>query len=276
MPIAERPAGDVPIRRLNIVGAGIACPGHLTLEALQAIRSCSKMAHLGVSPEHLAPLCEITGNVPAISLDELYEDGAQDQQNYSRIVTAVIGNLLSTDSLAFVLYGHPRMGVSLVRQLERTLGSEPVSISVLPGISSFDTIINDLAVDPLEYGSVIIDANRLLLFEIQLNPLLEHYIYHISSIGTALTNFTEPTSVNRLDLLREYLLRYFPPHHPAMLISSATAPDSHAERTELQLENLMDFASSIHYGHSLYIPHTKHVRLNEEFLRFLRQHSPSQ
>ena len=43
-------------------------------------------------------------------------------------------------------------------------------IEIIDGISSFDVMMTYLGIDPLEQGTVLLDANRLLLFQYGLEP----------------------------------------------------------------------------------------------------------
>src|SRR5262249_42271153 len=122
------------------------------------------------------------------SLGPLYQDGAHDEDNYSRVIAKIEQEAGRFSRVAVLLPGHPRIGVTIVQRL-----SHRPDVKTLPGISSFATMLNDLAVDPLERGSVILDVNRLLLYDLKIVPELDHYLYHVCSIGSSATNFSDPS-----------------------------------------------------------------------------------
>jgi hypothetical protein len=140
---------------------------------------------------------------------------------------------------------------------------------VIPGVSSFDTMINDLSRDPLERGSVIIDANRLLLLQFHLDSSLDHYIYHVCSVGVAQTNFRDPSRGNRLDLLRDYLLRFFPATHEATLVSSAVRPGESARRLQCPIGELERLLPNLTFESTLYIAGDRPTGIDRDFLELL-------
>lgn len=105
-----------------------------------------------------------------IFLTDLYVDGVTDTANYHAIYDKIIELVKIHKTVALLVEGHPRIGVTIVQWMAERESELPFKIEILEGISSFDTMINDLAIDPLERGTALLDANRLILFDITLDP----------------------------------------------------------------------------------------------------------
>lgn len=144
---------------ITIVGGGIMSLSQLTLEGLNALQNADKILTFQSDPV----LFERFGIRNLESLAPLYWDGAADEDNYARITRKIEQDADLHQNVAVLLPGHPRVGVTVVQSLVHRS-----DVRVLPGISSFCTMINDLGVDPLERGSVLIDVNRLLLFDLKI------------------------------------------------------------------------------------------------------------
>src|SRR3990167_6942591 len=97
------------------------------------------------------------------------------------------------------IVGSGMKGLQHLKQEASDLG---IALHVLPGISSFDTMINDLCLDPIEEGSCIVDANRLILYDYDVDTCLNYFIYHVCSIGNSNTDYKSPVSRNAVDFLK--------------------------------------------------------------------------
>jgi uncharacterized protein YabN with tetrapyrrole methylase and pyrophosphatase domain len=255
---------------LTIIGTGIRRPQQLTLEGLGALRRARRVLHLTATEEPMRRLLAGLGVTGARCLDELYHHGGLDDDNYRRLTAEIVREVEQHEKVALLLYGHPRVGVTLTALLERALGDR---VSVLPATSSFDTMINDLRRDPLEAGSVLVDANRLLLFELGIEPRLDYFIYHVDSVATRQTAHAGGNG-SRWDLLRDYLLRFYPPDHEAIVVSSGIGPDEGAVLVRARLAELGSAADQMGQGASLFVPALRRKTFNRAFYSLLVESTP--
>jgi hypothetical protein len=121
------------------------------------------------------------------------------------------------------------------------------------GISSFDTMINDIKIDPLERGTILIDINRLLLFEHPTNTELDHFFYHICSIGNNRTEFSSPSINNRVSILKAYLLKFYLPTKKITMIQSQSLNSMRTHLTESTLEDIDLLLYDVNFSCSLFI-----------------------
>jgi hypothetical protein len=255
---------------LIIVGTGIKRPQQLTLEGVTAIKNAKRVLHITATEQAIEALLDRLGAANRRSLEELYRVGTLDQDNYERLTREVVQEVEQWGDVALLLYGHPRLGVSVTRMLEDKL---PGNVLVLPATSSFDTMINDLHRDPLERGSVLLDATRLLLFQFRLEPCLDHYIYHVDSVASRILSDAGGNG-SRCDLLRDYLLRFYPAQHRVKLIGSDSGQGEVPVFMELELGQLELAAEWLAIGVSLFIPALRPKQIDREVYALLQGSAP--
>lgn len=251
---------------INFIGLGVKTIRQLTLEALDVLNKSNLILYLGTNPKSdISEISKITGR-EVQNIFSLYKSGDVDTINYKRLFDAVLSAVNVKKEISVVVHGHPRVGVSLVQMLERLTS---IQVNVLAGISSFDAMINDLKRDPIEKGSMILDSNRHLLYEYHLDNRIDHYFYHICSVGTTRVHLHDSKKDNKLALLKESLLKFFPHNHVVSLVSSATL-DHAGSIQQIQLEKLENYLDIVHFGTSLFVPGVSSRNYNQNYLNILK------
>jgi uncharacterized protein YabN with tetrapyrrole methylase and pyrophosphatase domain len=250
------------MKKLNIVGSGMNMKDDFTLGALEAIKKSDISYYVDSFDPELVENYNVSSK-KIFDLNDLYVDGDIDMNNYQRIFKHVINSFKSHNIITFIVGGHPRVGVSLTDMFEEYESNE-ISIEVFNGISSFNGMFNDLKTDPLETGSVILDVNRLLLFEHEINPYIDLYLYHICSVGNSRTNFEDHTINNKIFFLESYLKKFYDKEHIVKIISCSNQGRK-AEINELKLSELGNRVDLAHFGTSLYIKAKKPNKYNSEY-----------
>jgi hypothetical protein len=156
--------------------------------------------------------------------------------------------------------------VSLIALLKRMAEGSQARIALVDAPSSLDAMMVALDRDPLERGTAILDANRLLLFDFDLDATLDYYIYHVCSVAHATVHRVVPSTENRLDLLQTKLLRHFQPTHPAKLVRMDRAKHS---VLELTVGTLRRARPSVTYNTTLFIPGKPARAADQAFLQML-------
>lgn len=238
---------------ITIAGLGVKNADHFTIETISRLKESKKVYILGPPSEAVKSKLSEYGILNYKHILHLYHDETKDQINYKRIYNFLLEEREKEGSISLLIPGHPSVGVSLTQMLKSSEGKNIDRVDILPGISSFDTMIADLAVDPLEKGSLIVDSNRLLLLDIQLDPNLDTYIYHPSAVGSSKIHLQEK-KYNRLDQLQEHLERFYKSNHSIYLLHSSTSSHIETERIEIKLNELNYFKDFIHIGMTAFIP----------------------
>lgn len=254
---------------LNIIGCGVNACRQITLEGLQLIQSSQRLLYFQLNPEDL-DILQRFGSIPPLQcLDDDYHEMALDRDNYNRLQASILQALEEHNSVALLLQGHPMVGVSLTGMLLQCSRDLGFNVNIQAGISSFDSMMIDTERDPLERGTTILDANRLLLFNLEISPILDLYLYHCSSVANSYTDFRNPEKRNRIDLLQDYLLRYYSEAHPCWIIASRRHIDGQSIKIPTTIGALTEQISHITYDTSLYIPGLKPNQINQEILQMM-------
>ncbi|UAK15813.1 SAM-dependent methyltransferase [Sporolactobacillus terrae] len=256
---------------VNILGTGVRGAKQLTLEVIDVIRKSSKVLFFPFEKINKNWL-ENFLNVPdPENLGDLYKEGARDQDNYRRITERIVEKARNFGDTAVLVPGHPQVGVSWIKNLQKLEEKGEIYLNKFDGISSFDTMINDLSRDPLDYGAVILDANRALLYQLHLDPRMDYYVYHICSVGNERTEYSNLSLHNHLNLFKNFLLKTFPPDHKVKLIRSINKNGKQAIVTNCPISDLEKLSDFITVDSSLFIPGTPVEIINNKFLNVLEK-----
>ncbi|MED4935970.1 MULTISPECIES: SAM-dependent methyltransferase [Heyndrickxia] len=238
---------------ITIIGAGVRGRKQLTLESIKIIRESSYVLYFPIEDKLHDWLTNSIGVKNAESLSDLYKNGAQDLENYKRIVSKIIEVSSKFKDVAVLVPGHPYIGVSWIKSLNKMAMENLIHLNVIEGISSFDTMISDLKIDPLDHGATIIDANRLLLFQLKIEPKIDLYIYHICSVGNSRTDYEDLSKNNHLEKLQKYLIQFYPLNHNVVLIGCNSNSNKSLIKS-CKLNELNNLHSYISVATSLFVP----------------------
>ena len=144
---------------LYLLGAGVAFPDHLTVQTIEILSTCARIctnlpdSRLSGLPADLREKC--------ISLWPLYQDGRLRRENYRDVTNAILGEVEKAHPLAWLTPGHPMIFDSVSKSLLDAAHSRKWNVSIVPAISSLDTLLAELAYDPAS-GLLIHDATGLV------------------------------------------------------------------------------------------------------------------
>lgn len=252
-------------KRVHLIGAGVSPDLHFTRLGMTQIAEADCVVYY--SDPSLETVFDEAGVKNRVTLDDLYPHGGVDDESYQAVLDRIISLLGTHGYVVFVQQGNPRLGVTLADMLQEASNAEGFDFDVFPGISSLDTLIIDTNRDPLEYGSVIIDANRLILFSHRICPEFDYYIYHICSVGTRKTNIDDPSADNAIGLLQEHLLSAYPPEHLCKIIESEGAGVGSASIVvEVAIQDLPSALDEVTFGTTLFIPSVGRPPVNQTVL----------
>jgi uncharacterized protein YabN with tetrapyrrole methylase and pyrophosphatase domain len=161
-----------------LLGSGIKSVLHFTVETIQALKVCrtlfvlhdDRMVH-----DFLKQHCSDVRD-----LAELYPDVGFRSEVYEKIANVVVGEAANGGSIAFLVHGHPLFLVSAAELLINLLRARNILVHLLPGVSSFDTIMCDLAID-YAYGIQIFDATTMISRGWRLNASLPALVFQIAT-----------------------------------------------------------------------------------------------
>ncbi|NMP27429.1 hypothetical protein GW590_11185 [Rahnella sp. SAP-1] len=255
------------MNKLSVIGSGMLGVNQITRHGFSVIHTASKVFWIGeiAGLEHYLSDASIAHH----NLSYLYEEGKRDTDNYIRIIAYLIREVNDCEHLCLVVPGHPQIGVTIVQQLQQLSQSGGFELFCFPGISSFDAMINDIWLDPLEEGASLLDANRLIIYDYMMEPCINYFIYHVCSIGNIKTDYLIPQKSNKVSYLKSKLLKHYQRTQQIFLFSAATCDEEAPDKIEGTLSQLEDLLAHVTYRHSLYIPASlpNKMRVNYEFLK---------
>jgi uncharacterized protein YabN with tetrapyrrole methylase and pyrophosphatase domain len=257
------------MKTLKIIGSGVRGASHLTMESWQQLGTAQKILWVGT----IAGFPELVSanNWHGEDITSYYQNGALDSVNYRDIKSKILSELNNFESIALVVLGHPRLGVTIVQEFQIDAEDFGFKLEVLPGISSFDTMFNDLGIDPIEEGSCLVDVNRLILYDYNMDPCLNYFIYHVCSIGNSNTDYESPADNNSVSFLIKKLMKHYPPDHTVLMLTSGSRGKGNSARLKGTIERLDILLKNVTFESSLFIPALlpQSCQINAEFYKLL-------
>ncbi len=258
--------------KITIIGLGINPKNDLTLLALQTLKDAKK-TFIVSTDDDARSLNEL--NIFPENLMDLYLNGEVDSNNYEHIYSHLLNAARKYEEIVVGLPGNPGLGVTLLQMLQQRSAEDSIELEVLPGLSSFDWMHLTAERDPLERGTIILDANRLLLFNFDIDPSLDCYIYHVCSVGTNKTWIENPKTDNNIGLLKNKLLQSYPRNHPVSLVSVSSKAIKYSNDqkdhilAQTTIENLEEMLESVTFDATLFVSGMIPKQIDEDFLSLI-------
>jgi uncharacterized protein YabN with tetrapyrrole methylase and pyrophosphatase domain len=220
---------------LTIVGVGIKFFAHLTKEAEAYIRESTKLLYLVNEPASKEWLKR--NNSSAESLDEIYQKFPQRKLNYIAITEYIIKCVEKFNDVCVVLYGHPCVFATPALEAVKQIKNNGGDAVILPGISAEDCLFADLLIDPGTSGCQSFEATDFLLYQRKFDTSSHLILWQIGVVGTlGLTN--DFNNQLYLDVMTEYLKKFYPSKHQVTLYQAAQLPGLLPEIQTCEIEQL--------------------------------------
>jgi uncharacterized protein len=236
---------------LVILGAGMVCPEHLTLETLRMLRTCDRI-YTNVTEQDLARLDEDI-RVKCVSLWPLYRDGRPRLQNYADVESTISGAVQDGGRVGYLTQGHPRVFDTVAEKLVQAGRGRGWNVAVLPAVSSLDTLLTEIGYDPAN-GLFVHEAAGLVAERISLVPSVATFLLQPCVFGSEFTHIASPHRELDLRPLRNYLLSYYRPEQRCAFIRSAIRSGERHQVLWIQLRNLASTSYEAIAGSTLFLP----------------------
>lgn len=252
--------------QLYVIGLGIKIPDHVTVEATAAMAACNCIYTVIQEKPALWLPRDTTGQIPVINLLEAYTDGAIRTENYDRAANSVFQAIEPEKTVGYVTYGNPMSYDSVAQGLVRLATGAGTSFTVVPGISSVDTILCDLGVD-MAPALQVYEASWLYASGSQLRTDAAALLLQISAFGSWRANYHSRPQGSSLSSLVEYLCRTYPPDLEVCIARSAGLRGQRRNALRIELQNLCEIPTSDLLNASLYIPAFSQPAFDEAVLK---------
>jgi uncharacterized protein YabN with tetrapyrrole methylase and pyrophosphatase domain len=204
---------------IAIVGSGINVPDQLTLEGVRILREASEIWTNVAESEH-AKLEQAVGRPPQ-SLWPFFRAERQRLANYEAITAHLLERVEAVGRVAYLTQGHPRVLDRVATNLLAEGARSGVSISVVPGISSIDTILADVDYEPAG-GLQVFDATGFVTRGMRIDPRAGLLLLQPSVFGTSMPRLNASAPAPDLSTLQAALCESYDPAHQAYLVRSAS------------------------------------------------------
>lgn len=255
---------------INVIGIGLNPDLDLTIAAKNKLKESPKVLTLA-SASISKKLEEML--IKNENILYLYGNGNADQENYDRILIYLIETKKVYEEVTLAIPGHPMIGVTIVGMLLKLESIYNYKVNVYPGVSSFDWMMIDLGRDPIARGSMLLDANRFVLLNIQIDPQLDIFLYHVCSVGTRKAWYRDPSKDNNLEILKLKLLNFYQKDKVINLVSSGsnfTIKNDKSIIYSTQLKNIVEMRKYINFSSTLYIQAEKPKNIDFEYLNNIK------
>lgn len=255
---------DTPSQRvdISIVGLGIVVGLQVTKEAEFALRDAEEVLYLDSgfgATEYLTSVCKRLTDLRPLA----YREGESRHAAYDQMSAAVLESALHHPPVVFAVYGHPQIYVYPTEQIVAASACLGLTVKVIPGISSLDTMIIDLGIDPGLDGLQMYEATDLLARGRPLQSDVPCLIWQVGVVGTRL--YSERRSLpERFVPLTQHLAKFYPREHSVRIVCSTDHPLIRSDITECALGELPSRLPEVSPVASLYIPPTHARPLSDE------------
>jgi hypothetical protein len=247
----------------------------LTLEADAALRQSSIVYYLlALNPKMRRYLSSLGPTL--VNIEPIYRNGAPDVRVYEHIATVVTAAALRYDRVSFIVPGHPLIYVTPTTRILAKAKRLRIPTVVLPGISSFDTMVLQLNLDIADCGVQAFECNRFVYYGIKPNPRVPLFLFQPGGFGTGILTREQVSRPRRFKELMEALLATYPADHRCCLLTSQFQFSSPGYAHWFQIHRLCGMAQHIDYHATLFVPPRQEFRIKQsQFLSKLynRRHA---
>lgn len=156
----------------------------------------------------------------ATDLTHLYAEGKFRGQTYQEMQQHMVDAVTAGNRVCAVFYGHAAVFADAPRAAIKQLRALGYQAEMLPGISAEACLYADLLIDPGAAGVQSYEATQFLLTQRAFDPHVLLLLWQISLAGE-LTGKVFSSTAERVQVLVDKLLRYYPPDHEVILYEAA-------------------------------------------------------
>lgn len=236
---------------IYLLGSGILGTLQLTEETKQALEN-SKHIYILHTDNSLIEDFKKNYSAKIHDLASLYNNEVYRQDVYKKISQTLVDKAQADGPVSFIVHGHPLFLVSASEYTIDLAKSLSLNIKILPGISSFDTLMCDLRLD-YGYALQLFDSTTLLKNNWPVNPEIPLLVFQLSTTNNkeiVLSNVNGSV----LTPLKEHLLRFYPANHEAYIVHSPTQILESTNIQPLVINDISNKEISLNNRPTLYIP----------------------
>jgi hypothetical protein len=242
-----------PVRPTSIylLGSGIRGTLHLTSETVQALSAC-RPVHVLHSDGDVLEFVRNLG-VETNDLADLYEGESVRDDVYRKVSRTLVDSaLVAGGPVGLLVHGNPLFLVSATEYTLELAEEHDLRVTVLPALSSFDTLLCDLKLD-YGYALQMYDTTTLLTSGWAPNPQVPLLLFQLSStLNRAVIPGTPPA--HGLVPLQDLLVPLYGADHQVDLVHSAAHALESSNITRFPLGALATMGLDLWRRPTLHVP----------------------
>jgi hypothetical protein len=236
---------------LYLLGSGIRGTLQFSRETIQALSSC-RIAYV-LHDDLMVHAYVRSLGAQVIDLAEQYTGRTERAEVYHEISRILVEEAARGPGVAFLVHGHPLFLVSATEYTLELARERALRVEMLPGVSSFDTLLCDLQVD-YGYALQMYDTTTLLEHGWAPNPRVPMLLFQLSTTLNARVVEGDPDP----EVLRpivDLLAKTYGPDHRCVLVHSGAHLLETTERRDVAIAELIEHAGGELWRRpTLYVP----------------------
>jgi uncharacterized protein YabN with tetrapyrrole methylase and pyrophosphatase domain len=257
---------------IAIIGRGVRDVAHLTLESLEVLNSC-KLGFVSVPTQEevdvfrdsiLKQFKTIESLPPLLTLSVAYRKDRSRTDNYADAGEVVLNAAKVQNPVAYLTPGNPVVWDAVTQRILEGSRLRGLRTKIVPGISFIDTMLADLEQE-MAPGFQVYDASWVVGAEMQPDARTACVLVQIGLFCKNYPGIDTMPRATGLEVLRDYLLKFYPRDHLIVLVRSRTGGPTEPFVRPLALGELATVPGDCQLGASLYIPPLLEAALAEEF-----------
>lgn len=210
---------------LTIVGSGIKFASHMTIEAKAYLEHADLVLMMVSDPTTEEWIQSLNKNT--IDLVKKFYKGSDKRTTiYSKIAKFIAGSTTEDKNVCAVFYGHPGVFVQVSHEAIKLTKEKGIPATLLPGISAEDCLYADLNIDPAKGGCQQYEVTQFLVEQPKFDTHASLILWQIGSLGQThvVHGDSLQQSTNKLSVLKNYLLKFYPENHLITMYIAAIYP----------------------------------------------------
>lgn len=252
---------------LYLIGLGVMIPEHITQEATRAMSRCALLYSIVQERADVWLPPNSRGTIEVVNaLTKWYVEGSLRDENYERAALGIIESLSGERSIGYVTYGNPMTYDRVAQNLLEYCEERDLNAQIIPGISSFDTILCDLRRD-MAPGIQLYEASWMVACQVQPRSDVPLLLMQVGAFGSLRAHYTKRKDGKSLTELVDWLSEVYPSSHEVILTRSTGHLDQAASICQVPLGQLVNVSADDLSGASLYIPALRKALPDQDILR---------
>lgn len=204
---------------IYIFGMGIRSISQITLETNYLLQQMDTIFHVS-SDERVSDYISSLG-VEEVNLSNLYQEKKKRELVYQNICDTIVKATTGKKKNAYLTSGNPVFLNTVVRKLNLLAKKEDINVNIYPGVSSIDTIINDILLPVGLTGVQCYECTQFL----RLSPILDSRVplllFQPGVINDYKIRKVVEGNYNGVELLQKTLIDIYGTNQKWLLINSS-------------------------------------------------------